>query len=209
MTKLISTFQTKNLDLSVIACMVDTTLHTLDDAIQPAANWVLKLLDKPNSFKELGIILTSEDIADFLDRTVKPFVKCLKDNYSSHFASSSAIVSALSIFDPKTAKNVTSSDISKYGEQQIETILEHYGAPKQAETLLGESITREAIITPDIVTEWKTYRHLLLKPPEDSMKTQLKELVVNDMMKTMFPNLPNYTSYNSISGKVFLTDENH
>ena len=202
MTKLISTFQTKNLDLSVIACMVDTTLHTLDDdAIQPAANWVLKLLDKPNSFKELGIILTSEDIADFLDRTVKPFVKCLKDNISSCFASSSAIVSA---FDPKTAKNVTSSDISKYGEQQIETILEHYGAPKQADTLLGESI-----ITPDIVTEWKTYRQLLLKPPEDSMKTQLKELVVNDMMKTMFPNLPNYTSYNSISGKEFLTDENH
>lgn len=143
---MISTFQTKNLDLSVIACMVDTTLHTLNDAIQPAANWVLKLLDKPNSFKELGIILTSEDIADFLDRTVKPFVKCLKDNISSRFASSSAIVSALSIFDPKTAKNVTSSDISKYGEQQIETILEHYWAPKQAETLLGESIAREPLI---------------------------------------------------------------
>ena len=59
-------------------------------------------------------------------------------------------MSALSIFDPKTAKNVTSSDISKYGEQQIKTILEHYGAPKQAQTLLGDSITREAIVTRDI-----------------------------------------------------------
>ena len=74
--KLSRTLQTENLDLSVIACMVDTTLHTLDDAIQPAANWVLELLEKPNSFKELGITLTSEDIADFLDRTVKPFVTC-------------------------------------------------------------------------------------------------------------------------------------
>lgn len=41
--KLSRTVQTNNLDLSAIACIVDSTLHTctLDDAIQPAANWVL------------------------------------------------------------------------------------------------------------------------------------------------------------------------
>ena len=65
-------------------------------------------------------------------------------------------------------------------------LLAHYGAEKPAETLLGEPTNREAT---DITTEWKTYRQLLVNKPENNMKLQLKELVCNDMMRTLFPNL--------------------
>ena len=37
--------QAENLDLTAIADLVDATPHVLDDAMLPAANWVLELLD--------------------------------------------------------------------------------------------------------------------------------------------------------------------
>ena len=37
-SKLSKSFQTEKLDLSVISGIVDATLHTLDDAVLPAAN---------------------------------------------------------------------------------------------------------------------------------------------------------------------------
>ena len=37
------TLQTEHLDLSIISSLVNATLHTLEDAITPAANWVLEL----------------------------------------------------------------------------------------------------------------------------------------------------------------------
>ena len=98
-------------------------------------------------------------------------------------------MSALSIFDPKKTPKVDSPDLPQYGEQAITTLLAHYGAEKPAETLLGEPTNREAVITSDITTEWKTYRQLLVNKPENNMKSQLKELFCNDMMRTLFPNL--------------------
>ena len=113
----------------------------------------------------------------------KPFIAHLKENISSRFTSSSDIVSALSIFDPRKAPKVDSPALPQY------TLLAHYGAEKPAETLLGEPTNMEAVITSDITTEWKTYRQLLVNKPENNMKSQLKELVCNDMMRTLFPNL--------------------
>ena len=55
--------------------------------------------------------------------------------------------------------------------------------------MLGDPTNREAVITSDITTEWKTYRQLLVNKPENNMKSQLKELVSNDMMRALFPNL--------------------
>ena len=40
--KLSKTLQTEHLDLSIIPSLVDATLHTLSDAVLPAANWVLE-----------------------------------------------------------------------------------------------------------------------------------------------------------------------
>ena len=98
-------------------------------------------------------------------------------------------MSPLSIFDPRRAPKVDSLDLPQYGEQAITTLLAHNGTEKPAETLLGEPTNREAVITSDITTEWKTYRQLLVNKPENNMKSQLKELVYNDMMRTLFPNV--------------------
>ena len=98
-------------------------------------------------------------------------------------------MSALSIFDPRKAPKVDSPDLPQYDEQAITTLLAHYRAEKPAETLLGEPTNREAVIASDITTEWKTYCQLLVNKPENNMKSQLKELVYNDMMRTLFPNL--------------------
>ena len=65
----------------------------------------------------------------------------------------------------------------------------NYRAQKPAKTLVGEPTNREAVITSDITTEQKTYRQLLVNKLENNMKLQLKELVCNDMMRTLFPNL--------------------
>ena len=43
--KLSNSLQTKQLGLSMISSLIDAVLHALDDAITPAAYWVLELLD--------------------------------------------------------------------------------------------------------------------------------------------------------------------
>ena len=43
--KLSRSLQAKKIGLTAIAPLVDATLNTLDDAILPAANWVLELLN--------------------------------------------------------------------------------------------------------------------------------------------------------------------
>ena len=47
-------------------------------------------------------------------------------------------MSALSIFDPRKAQKVEAAELSTYGEEEISTLLAHYGEEKLAETLLGE-----------------------------------------------------------------------
>ena len=146
--KLSSTLQTEHLDLLVISSLVDAALHTLDDTVLPSANWVLELLDKREHLEEAaGIKVTLADIITFQEQAAKPFIAHLKENISSRFTSSSDVVSALSIFNPRKAPKVDSPDLPQYGEQAITTLLAHYGAEKPA------------------------------------------ELVCNDMMRTLFPNL--------------------
>ena len=42
-SKLSNCLQSQNLYLTIISSLVDATLHTLNDVIQPAANWLLEL----------------------------------------------------------------------------------------------------------------------------------------------------------------------
>ena len=53
----------------------------------------------------------------------------------------------------------------------------------------GEETVRQALISADVSTEWKTYRQYIVKQPKENMKLQLKELAANEMLKTMFPSL--------------------
>ena len=83
----------------------------------------------------------------------------------------------------------SSSDRSHYGEVFVRALLAHYGVDKSAETMQGNETTKVALISPDIKTEWKTFRRFMAKQPPRNMKLQLKELASNEMLKAMFPNL--------------------
>ena len=132
--------------MSAVSGLVDATLHTLDDAVLPAANWVLELLEEcANLESATGIKITQADIKTFQEKVAKPFISHLKGNISSRFASSGDVVSALSIFDPRKVPCVDSDDLSCYGEDSVSTLLAHYGIERSAETLDGEETVKEAI----------------------------------------------------------------
>ena len=188
--KLSRALQTEHLDLSVISTLVEATINSLDDALLPAANWVLELLDDCEDLeKATGIKVTLADITSFQGRVGELFINLVKDNISSRFASSKDVVTALSIFDPKKVPNPTSPNMPSYGEESIETLIKHYATDLPAETLEGKMFTKEAIISNDLRAEWKTYRHLLLTQPKDNLKLQLKELLTNDTLKGLLPDL--------------------
>ena len=70
--KLSKCLQTEKLDLSIISSLVHATLHTIDEALLPAANGVLELM---NARKEIeiatGVEVTSANIASFQERVAK------------------------------------------------------------------------------------------------------------------------------------------
>ena len=67
--------------------------------------------------------------------------------------------------------------------------LSHYGTDKPCQTLSGNPTVKNALISSEIHTEWITYRRHMVKQPKDNMKSQLEDLVSNDMLANMFPNL--------------------
>ena len=76
---------------------MEAILFTLDDALTPAANWVLALRDIENTLEEsTSIKITMDDIKSFQDNVGIPFVSTLKANISSRFGSQD-VVSAFSI----------------------------------------------------------------------------------------------------------------
>jgi len=179
----------EKIDLTVIARLVDATLNTLDDAILPAANWVLELLDAKDDLQAAtDVEITIAIITSFQERVAKPFVMMLKANISSRFVSQD-VVSSFSIFDPKKVPAADSSDLLHYGEDSVDLLLAHYGADQPANTVDGVEYTKKALISPDIRTEWKTFRSYLLKQPKGTLYSQLTELTTNEMLITMFPNI--------------------
>lgn len=95
----------------------------------------------------------------------------------------------MSIFDPRKVPSTESNQLPTYGKKSIDVLLGHYGKDKPALTLNEEETMKLAIITPEVHSEWMTFRTLLAKKPEESTTQQLKELITNDMLVTMFPNL--------------------
>ena len=58
--KLSKCLQTEKLDLSIISSLVHATLHTIDEALLPAANWVLELMDAREEIEgATGVKVTS------------------------------------------------------------------------------------------------------------------------------------------------------
>ena len=114
-----------NLDLSAIASHVDATLHTLDDALLPSANWVLELTDTREEIEiATGIETTSASIASFHERDASHFITDLKDNIAHRFCSQ-GVVSSFSSFDPTKIPLPDSTDLFSFcSEDHIETLWE-------------------------------------------------------------------------------------
>ena len=116
-SKLSKSLQTEKLDLSIISSLVDATLHTLEDVLQPAAKWVLDLQEvKEEMDITLGINFNSDDVASFQSRVTEPFYTKLKENIANLFVSQD-VVSCFSIFDPKMTPD--SLENCTYGVDQV------------------------------------------------------------------------------------------
>ena len=55
--------------------------------------------------------------------------------------------------------------------------------------MVGTEFEKAAIVSSDLSIEWKMYRQLLIKQPKGDISIQLKELLTNDMLIALFPNL--------------------
>ena len=102
----------------------------------------------------------------FQDKVGKPFVDLVKDNISNQFSSSKDVITSFSTFDTNKIPNLTSPELLSYGEDSMETLINHYAKDLPAETVQGVEFIKEAIISQDIRTEWKTYRQLISKQTE-------------------------------------------
>ena len=176
---------------------------------------MLELLDNIDDLKTATkVTIDADKILSFQNTIAKPFVADLKANITSRFASSNAVVSALSIFDPRKVPKQDSVSLPTYGEESVGKLIAHYGEDREAETVDGEETVKAAMISTEIRTEWKTFRQLLVKQPQDTTASQLKELVSNDMLKAMFPNLEqdclhwlDDSRFHSFSGKKLFSNE--
>ena len=188
--KLSKALQTEQLDLSLISSLVDATVKSLNDAVLPRANWVLEVLDDADGLKDSTNVTINADLIRSFQNTVgKPFVADLKANITSRFSSSTAVVLALSIFDPRKVPKPDSVSLPTYGDDFVEKLITHYGEDRDTETVDDEETMKRAMICTEILTEWKTFHQLLVKRSCDTTASQLKELVSSDMLKAMFPNL--------------------
>ena len=87
-----------------------------------------------------------DDISNFQERVGKPFVSELKNNISSRFTSQD-IVSSMSIFDPRKLPNVDSPGFTSYEDSSIDTLIQHYGEDREAQTIDGEEYLRKIYLT--------------------------------------------------------------
>ena len=145
--KLSRILQTKHLDLALISCLVNFTLHALDSVVLPAANWLLELLDVcENLEKATGISITDADITTFRQNVAKLFVSHLKCNISNCFAASNDAVSAMSLFDSRKVPGVDSPGLPQYGDESIRTLLAHGKSDLQRHHLV--SLLLEKLLSP-------------------------------------------------------------
>ena len=89
-------------------------------------------------------------------------------------------MSALATFDPRYIPSTDSFQFPTYGKKSIEVLLNHYGKDEFALTLNDKETLKTAVISPEMHTEWITFRTILAKKPEDIIALQLKEIFTNE-----------------------------
>ena len=72
-------------------------------------------------------------------------------------------------------------------------------AGQSAETVQGGECTKEALISPELKIEWKTFRSYLPKQPKGTLYSQLTKLSIDEMLRTIFPNISTLANIKSHS----------
>ena len=76
LAKLSKALQTEQHDLSLISSIVDAIVQSLDDAVLPGANWVLKLFDDTDDLKSsTEVTIDAEKILSFQNTNGKLFLQ--------------------------------------------------------------------------------------------------------------------------------------
>ena len=99
------------------------------------------------------------------------------------------MLSAFSIFDEKKVPRLSTHELPLYGDSSIQTLIGQFGRDLPAKSLEVTEFEKAVIVSFDLSTEWETYRQLLFMQPKDDIFMQLKELLTNDMLIALFPNL--------------------
>ena len=68
-------------------------------------------------------------------------------------------------------------------------LLDQYGGRKAAVFLENEEYEMMGLVSSEVKAEWKTLNHYLAKKTQEDMASQLHELVTNETLISMFPNL--------------------
>ena len=79
--------------------------------------------------------ITADLILSFQNTVGKPFVADLEANITSRFSSSTAVVPALFIFDPRKVPKPDSVSLPTCGDDSVEKLIVHYGEDRDAETV--------------------------------------------------------------------------
>ena len=156
------TLQAVQVDLSIISSLVDSTLHSPDDSLRPAANWVLKSLDVRGSLDEKDETkATSADIKSFQSSVGNSIVSKPKNNILFIFLfKTSYIHSAFLILRKFPALNLNMQYIEKIQSKNSVVTMEW---TNQLRHLEGKHSSKPALMSADVSTEWKTLRHYMTK----------------------------------------------
>ena len=162
----------------MIISLVDAVLKTLDDAITPAANWVLELLDVKDDLQQItGEEITTDMIGSFQETVARPYVSHLKENNQVHSNPMTLCQHWRYSIHGKFQVLILSNCLHMV-RSQIEVLLDYYGKNKPVLTVSGEETEKTALISSEVETEWVTFRNLLAKKPKEGMTSQL-ELITN------------------------------
>ena len=122
--KVSKALQAVKIDLSDIPILVDATLHTLSDCTQPAANWVLQLMDACEELEAgIGVKISTDDIGQSQGRVGNCFIDKLKNNVTSRFSTSKETITAFSIFEPKRVPKLGTTGLESYGKDSVNSVI--------------------------------------------------------------------------------------
>ena len=68
--------------------------------------------------------------------------------------------------------SLSTHELPLYGDSSIQTVIGQFGRNLPAKSLERTEFEMAAVVSSDLNSEWKTYRQLLIKQPENDISMQ-------------------------------------